>query len=124
NASVLNNLAYALSEMLGQPQRALPHAQRAADLASSNGPILDTLGWVRYQLGNYDEAETALRRSVQLEPTATTYYHLACVFHKKGDRRAAERQLQRAVELKPDPETQAKINRLANDIRTRGTDGE
>lgn len=124
NANVLNNLAYALSEKMNQPERALPYAQRAADLESNNGSILDTLGWVRYQLGVYDEAETVLRRSVQLEPTATSHYHLACVFHKKGDRRAAERQLQRAVELKPDPETQAKINRLANDIRTRGTDGE
>ncbi|MDY7110580.1 MAG: tetratricopeptide repeat protein, partial [Planctomycetota bacterium] len=124
NSSVLNNLAYALSEMLGQPERALPYARRAAELASGNGSVIDTLGWVYYQLGSYDEAETALRRSLQLEDTATTRYHLACVYHKKGDRRRAERHLQRAVELKPDPDTQAKINRLANDIRTRRGEGQ
>jgi tetratricopeptide (TPR) repeat protein len=124
NAAVLNNLAYALSEMLGAPERALPYAQRAADLASGNASIIDTLGWVQYQLGAYDEAEASLRRSLQLEDAATTHYHLASVYHKKGDRRRAERHLQRAVELKPDPDTQAKINRLANDIRTRRGEGQ
>ena len=124
NSSVLNNLAYTLSDMMGQADRALPYAQRAADLVPSNGPILDTLGWVQYQRGAYDEAETALRRSIQLNPTATNHYHLACVFQAKGDRRRADRYLQRAVELSPDPDTQAKINRLANDIRTMSGDRE
>jgi len=124
NSSVLNNLAYTLSDMMGQADRALPYAQRAADLVPSNGPILDTLGWVQYQRGAYDEAETALRRSIQLNPTATNHYHLACVFQAKGDRRRADRYLQRAVELSPDPDTQAKINRLANDIRTMSGDQE
>ena len=47
---VLNNLAYLLAEKLDDPNSALPHAQRAAELMPETSSVIDTLGWILFRL--------------------------------------------------------------------------
>jgi tetratricopeptide (TPR) repeat protein len=119
NVQALNNTAYVYSEELGSPQQALPYAEKAAELRPSDWSVLDTVGWVYFRLGRYEEAESALRRSVQMQATAVNNLHLAHTLLERGEVSRARRYVERAAELQPDPETLTQINRLADDIRTR-----
>ena len=117
---VLNNVAYLLANHLDDPERALPYAEQAAELQPESSSILDTLGWIYFQLKSYDLAESSLRRSAQIQPSAHNQLHLAAVYHHKGNDTLATRTLSRATELSPDAQTLAEITRLADDIRTGG----
>ena len=81
----LNNLAYLLSDKLDQPEEALPYAIRATEV-SDQPAVLDTLGWVYYKLGQFQNAIaqfTRIRRTESEFPDAV--YHLAESFRRTGD---------------------------------------
>ncbi len=85
NLFALNNLAYLLSDKLNNPNEALPYAKRATEL-SNHPAVLDTLGWVYYQLGRYQDAIaqfTRIRRGETDFPDAI--YHLAETFRRSGE---------------------------------------
>ncbi len=119
----LNNLAYLTADLRNDPAKALPYAERADELKPNDPLILDTLGWVHFKLGHYSQAEDCRRRSIAGRPMAENHLHLAHVLAvTRPDGAEAQTHLRRAAELKPSPEVQAEINRLADDIRvsTRG----
>lgn len=95
-----NDLAYVLLESLGNPQEALPFAQRAADLAPTSSPVMDTLGWDYFQLGQLEDAARELQLAVSLAQTASSsipaYIHLGLVQAAQGDMTEARRSLREA----------------------------
>jgi tetratricopeptide (TPR) repeat protein len=115
----LNNLAYLTVKFLGDAQAALPYAQRAVAVSPDNAAILDTLGWILFQLDRSDEALEPLKQAVRLAPSAATYVHLAEVKLALDDIPGAETDLRAASRLNPDADTQAEIQRLADDIRNK-----
>lgn len=117
NTVALNNAAFVYAERLGDPSTALGLVKHAAELRPDDPSILDTLGWVQYHLQRFDEAEDPLRRSVSLLESAESMYHLASVLFKQGRLDVAQTYVNRAIELRPDPQTQAEIERLEDDIR-------
>lgn len=60
-----NNYAYIALVEVGDPERALPHAEEAARLAPVNSTVLDTLGFVYLKLDRPREARTVLERALQ-----------------------------------------------------------
>jgi tetratricopeptide (TPR) repeat protein len=62
NALVLNNLAYAYSQM-GDQARALRLAERALKLAPDNASVMDTTGWLLYRSGKHHQRSLTLLRS-------------------------------------------------------------
>jgi thiol-disulfide isomerase/thioredoxin len=52
---------------------------------------LDALGWVLYRRGNYKQAESALRRTVNTKRSATRLSHLVAVLRKLGRKNEADR---------------------------------
>jgi len=121
--SAMNNLAYLLAEDLNEPQRAIPFAQKAAELAPTNGSILDTYGRVLFLNNQLDDAIRVLNESIGFDRSAGTYLHLAEALVKKGDLGAAAKALDDAAKYNPDPETRQKIDRLADDIDKRQGSG-
>lgn len=103
DVSVLNNVAYLLAEHLHQPDKALPLARRAAELAPkqplAQASILDTLGWVQFRNGSIDQAELTLRRSIQFQPLAPVHLHLARLLIQKQQLDAARQQINAARRL-------------------------
>ncbi|MBB6429300.1 tetratricopeptide repeat protein [Algisphaera agarilytica] len=99
NIEVLNNLAYILSHHLDKPDEALPMAQRAAEQAPTNAEILDTLGWIQYQLGNTENARATLERSVQARPIPANTLHLGRVYLETGNSRRARPLFEQCIEL-------------------------
>src|SRR5207237_10748132 len=64
----LNNLAYLYAEHLNQLDKAYQLAQKARELQPENGLVADTLGWILYKRGNYQQALALLQESVSKMP--------------------------------------------------------
>lgn len=60
-----NNLAYLMARHLDDAEGALIPAERAAQLAPSDPNVLDTLGWVYFQLGRLGQARATLNQALQ-----------------------------------------------------------
>lgn len=99
-----NNVAYCLAEDLGRPSEALPFAEQAAKVVTSNpSSIQDTLGTVYLKLDRLDDASQALGRALSLatqeEEIAAICVHLAQVRHRQDRNAEALRLLRQADEI-------------------------
>ncbi len=99
NWIVLNNLAYLLSDKLGEYKLARPYAQRAVAVAE-NHASLDTLGWIYVGLGDYQPAIAELSRALRLSPgDPLTYYHLGEAYRRSGQFQVAANVLRSGRDL-------------------------
>ncbi|MEY8688787.1 MAG: tetratricopeptide repeat protein [Leptothrix sp. (in: b-proteobacteria)] len=93
NETALNNLAYTLAESKRDDaslQRALQLASRF-DTSAQAGQ-LDTLGFIRYRLGQFDQASATLERAVAIAPNEPSLQlHLGMALLKKADKAEADR---------------------------------
>ena len=67
NAVVLNNYAYHLSVMEQSLKEALRMAKKATELSPNNATYLDTLAWVYYKLGEYDQAKKVMQQAMSFD---------------------------------------------------------
>jgi len=68
---------------------------------SNNPPFLDTLGWLYFKRGDYDQAVPLLRRAHDQMPTAPNFqYHLGAALLKSGQAGEGKTLLRRALESK------------------------
>ncbi len=82
---VLLNKAYALSK----------------DLISTSPFILDTVGWIAYKVGKFDESKRALQNASDAAPKVALFaYHLGMAQAALSDKAGAKESLQRALKLK------------------------
>jgi len=112
NPTLMNNLGYMYAEM-PEGRRNLPEALRLTTAAVTRareqnledkqvGVFLDSLGWVYYRMGRYDEAIAALARAAEMDrDEAAIPFHLALAYHKKGRDEEAYVALQRALRIDP-----------------------
>lgn len=102
---VLNYLAYSWTERKQNMDKAVQMLERAVQLRPEEGFIIDSLGWVYFQLGNVDKAVPLLERAVQLAPGDPTLNdHLGDAYWQSGRRTEARFQWQRALLSNPEPE--------------------
>ncbi|MCF8502422.1 MAG: tetratricopeptide repeat protein, partial [Rhodospirillum sp.] len=69
---VLNYLGYSWVDKGINVERAKNLIERAVALRPKDGYIIDSLGWVHYRLGEYDEAVTTLERAIRETPDDPT----------------------------------------------------
>lgn len=91
NATALNALGYTLTTTTDRHQEALELVGRALELEPDNPAIMDSLGWVHYNLGNLDDALALLRRAYDVFPDAEVAAHLGEVLWVSGQREEARR---------------------------------
>ena len=101
DGGVLNNLAYLLTEYMGNSAEALPYARAAKDLEPEDASIDDTLGWTYYGLGRYSDAVRHLELAVKRTPNARRQAHLAMAYARRGDGARAKQALRAAVKTDP-----------------------
>jgi len=100
NALILNNYAYSLSERGDSLSYALDMSKKAIDSDPENASYLDTYGWIHFKLGNYNEAEKFIQKSVNKEPDNSTLYdHLGDVLNTQGKKKMAIQNWKKALEL-------------------------
>lgn len=91
HADALNALGYTLADQTRRYDEAYQLITRAYRLAPDEPAILDSLGWVNYRLGRYDEALRYLRQAFAALPDGEIAAHLGEVLWVIGDRDEARR---------------------------------
>ena len=102
NADALNALGYTLTDQTDRHEEALDLIERALAIRPDEAAFIDSLGWVMYRLGNFDEAIRHLRRALDLFKNDEVAAHLGEVLWVIGEREEARRIWQEALELAPD----------------------
>src|SRR6266508_6625837 len=94
----LNNLAYLYTERLNDLNKAYDLARKARDLQGQNASVGDTLGWVLYKRGDYQQALTILQESAEKAPdTPEIQFHLGMTAYMMGQTDLAKGALRKAA---------------------------
>ena len=109
---VLNYLGYSLVEKQIKLDEALDMIERAVAARPDSGYIVDSLGWVLYRLGRYEEAVVHMERAAELMPVDPIVNdHLGDVLWAVGRYREAEFQWTRALSFDPEEKDAVRIRR-------------
>jgi tetratricopeptide (TPR) repeat protein len=94
----LNNLAYLYTERLNDLNKAYDLARKARDLRANDPSISDTLGWVLFKRGEYQQALTILQESAEKAPdTPEIQFHLGMTAYMMGQTDLAKGALRKAA---------------------------
>lgn len=105
---VLNYLGYSWIDRGINLERGREMIEEAVAQRPRDGYIVDSLGWVHYLLGNYQEAVRHLERAVELSPNDPTINdHLGDAYWRVGRRKEAQFQWRRAFDMGPTEPGQA-----------------
>ena len=104
NASALNALGYTLADHNSRIDEALQYIQRALEIRPEDPAVIDSMGWVQFRLGNYEQAEQYLRKAYRLLEDAEIGGHLVELFWAQGDYPGAQKMMQEVLERFPDEE--------------------
>mgnify|MGYP001215182547 CR=1 FL=1 len=126
---VLNYLGYSWVDQGVNLDRAKAMIERAVEQRRDDGYIVDSMGWVLYQLGAYGKAVHHLERAVELRPLDPIISdHLGDAYWRVGRRQEARFQWRRALSLNPEKKEIGKIetkieNGLAPSEKKSGSGG-
>jgi uncharacterized protein (TIGR03790 family) len=139
----LNNLAYALAVYRGNPEEALPFAERASTNARRDPELLggteilgnyfalgryhqeplvpyclDTLAWVQHLLGRDAEAAMTIQQARNAEgvQTADMMWHAAVIYASINDHARAGAELEAALKIAPDLATREDVKKLRHQL--------
>lgn len=101
----MNSLAYLMAEMNVNLHRAEKMSRRTIEEEPDNAAYLDTLGWIEYRLGKYDEAVDLIKRSLDDFKDSVVFDHLGDVYAAKNDMENAKSAWKKALEMIDDSES-------------------
>ncbi len=101
NVDALNALGYTLADRTDRYQEAYAYVKRALELRPNDNAILDSMGWVFYRLGKYNEAIKALRKSLEIRLDPEVAAHLGEVLWVNGEQEDAREIWKQALEISP-----------------------
>ena len=122
DVAVLNNLSYILANNYNRPKEALKYVERALQHRPGEPNLLDTYGWALFKDGQTGRAIDELQRSVGIQPSPITYYHLGVALEQSGEKQRALQALREAEQLlKSNPtgkeDIRQKINSLIEKVK-------
>ena len=92
---------------------------RALELEPANGAYIDSLGWLYFKQGKFNEALTELLRAAELlpEPDAVVFEHIGDACDKLGRKAEAVLYWQKALQLDPQSkDVGAKLDKAAEKV--------
>ena len=110
HAHAYNALGYTLADRNQRLPEALDLITQALELAPNDPFILDSMGWVKFRMGDQAAAAEYLRRAYSTRPEADIAAHLAEVLWSQGKRDQAV-ELLRGAKLK-DPTNRALLDTI------------
>ena len=121
NSMVLNNYAYYLSIEGRNLERALTMITRALALSNNNSTYLDTMAWVLYKLGRYDEAKKYMQQALSRDraQSAELALHYGDILHALGEEFMAKTYWRKALERGADKEEIERRFLPANSVETK-----
>lgn len=109
-----NALGYSLADRNIRLQEALKLLEKATELGPDDPYIMDSLGWVKFRLGQLQPAAKLLRDAYAKAPEAEIAAHLGEVLWQLGERDEARKTWQEGVKLDPNNETLVETLRRYN----------
>lgn len=108
NPQAYNALGYSLADRNQRLQEADTLVEKASALAPDDAFIMDSVGWVKYRMGDNTDAIKLLRKAYSMQPNAEIGAHLGEVLWKNGDQSGAREAWREARKLEPDNDTLVK----------------
>ena len=102
NANALNALGYTLADKTNRLQEAKGYILKAMALLPDDPAILDSLGWVYFRLGEYENALKWLRKAFAQLEDAEIAAHLGATLWQTGKLDDAKKIWNRGLELQAD----------------------
>jgi tetratricopeptide (TPR) repeat protein len=102
HANALNALGYTLADRTDRLDEAYRLIKRAYELEPDSHYIVDSMGWVMFRMGRFEEALRFLWRAMQLGADPEIAAHLGEVLWTMGDRESARTVWGNALEADPD----------------------
>ena len=102
HADALNALGYTLADQTDRFDEALALITKALALRPDEPAFIDSMGWVLFRLGRFEEARSQLERAYQLFPNDEVASHLGEVLWMMGKKREAKKVWRKAKEQAPD----------------------
>lgn len=107
NSIVNNNYAYSLSKRGTDLEKALRMAKKAIELEPYNSSFLDTIGWVYFKMGDYNQAREYIQKSLEVGgEKAVILDHLGDVEYRSGNKEKALELWNKALGLDPSDKSQ------------------
>jgi len=117
NATALNALGYTLADRTNRYEEATALVSRALELQPNEPAILDSMGWVLYRTGDYEQSVKYLSRAYAGFPDPEVAAHLGEVLWVKGDKDGAVKVWRGAMARDPKhPVLLETLHRLGVDI--------
>ncbi len=101
NATALNALGYTLADRTDRYQEAYELISQALNIRPDDPAVIDSMGWVQYRLGNYEEALLRLRQAMKVFPDHEVAAHLGEVLWKSGNIQEARETWAKGMEINP-----------------------
>lgn len=99
----LNYLAYSMAEKNDNLKEAKDLAYQAYKLASEDGYIIDTLGWIYFKMADFGKAEELLEKAHEFLPdVAVIAEHLGDVYLKRNKAEKAAKTFKKALKVETD----------------------
>jgi len=109
NAHALNALGFTLADQTDRYEEAYEYLKRAIEIMPDDPAIIDSMGWVHYRLGNYDEAIRLLRKALARFDDSEIAAHLGEVLWVTGQQEEARGIWQKALKKSPDDPVLLKV---------------
>ena len=100
NPQAYNALGYSLADRNQRLQEADKLVEKASSLAPNDAFIMDSVGWVKYRMGDTSDALKFLRKAYDLQPNAEIGAHLGEVLWKTGAAGSGPRRLPRSPQAR------------------------
>jgi len=102
DAGLLNALGYLLTDEMNQHEEALGYLEMALALEPDNPAIIDSMGWVLFNLGDFEEALVHLEHAYELFPDAEVAAHIVDTQLALGNEDEALELLRQKLEENPE----------------------
>lgn len=113
DAMALNALGYLWADRNENLPRAHQMILRALEQDPENGAYRDSLGWVLYRQGRFDEAVSELERAIELEPAWEIHEHLGDAYRATNAESAADDNYRDAIKLLEEDNSRKEGERLS-----------
>lgn len=113
NATALNALGYTLADRTNRYQEAYVLIEKALALKPDDPAILDSMGWVKYRLGDLQAALNYLLKAWSKFPDPEIASHLTQIYWALGQQEQARKTLEKALADAPDD---ARLLKLKNQL--------
>lgn len=108
----MNYLGYTWADLDTNLDEARDLIERALSFQPENEAYLDSMAWVAYRLGDYEEALEAMEKAIENSelPDPIMYDHLGDIHFALGNVAEAENAWREALKHEPEPDLEAALN--------------